>query len=116
MMDYSWKKDAIQHAQQCDPEESCGLIGIKNNQEKYYPCKNISNEHKVESFVIDPLDYAEVEDTVDEIVGIVHSHPQDILEFSESDKYSCKSIDLIFYLVSPKSDKIAVIKPDEIDA
>ena len=34
MMDYSWKKDAIQHAQQCDPEESCGLIGIKNNQEK----------------------------------------------------------------------------------
>ena len=53
---------------------------------------------------------------VDEIVGIVHSHPQDILEFSESDKYSCKSIDLTFYLVSPKSDKIAVIRPDEIDA
>ena len=66
--------------------------------------------------MIDPLDWANIEDSVDDIIGIVHSHPQDILEFSESDKYSCKSIDLIFYLVSPKSDKIAVIRPDEIDA
>ena len=115
-MKYIWKKDAIEHAKQCDPEESCGIVGKKNNQEKYYPCKNISNEFKAESFVIAPLDWAEVEDSVDEIIGIVHSHPQDILEFSESDKYSCKAIDLIFYLVSPKSDKIAVIKPDEINA
>ena len=114
-MKYIWKQDAIKHAQQCDPEESCGIVGIKNKKEKYYPCKNISNEFKAESFVIDPLDYADIEDSVDEIIGIVHSHPQDVLEFSDSDKYSCKAINLIFYLVSPKSDKIAVIRPDEID-
>ena len=116
MMSYLWKQDAIEHAKQCDPEESCGIVGIKNNKEEYYPCRNISNEFKAESFVIDPLDYADIEDSVDEIIGIVHSHPQNVLKFSESDKYSCKSIDLIFYLVSPKSDKIAVIKPDEINA
>tara|TARA_R100001510_G_C7492942_1_gene99922 strand:+ start:224 stop:574 length:351 start_codon:yes stop_codon:yes gene_type:complete len=116
MTSYCWKQDAINHAKQCDPNESCGIIAVKNNLEKYYPCKNISNEYKMESFIIDPLDYAEVEDSVDEIIGIVHSHPQNILEFSESDKYSCKAINLIFYLVSPKSDKIAVIRPDEIDA
>ena len=115
-MEYLWKQDAINHAIQCDPEESCGIIGVKNNEEKYYPCKNISNEFKAESFVINPLDWAEVEDSVDQIVGIVHSPPQDVLEFSDSDKYSCKAINLIFYLVSPKSDKIAVIRPDEIDA
>ena len=115
-MDFIWKQDAIEHAKQCDPEESCGIVGIKNNKEEYYPCRNISNEFKAESFVIEPLDWAEVEDSVDEIIGIVHSHPQDILEFSESDKYSCKSINLTFYLVSPKSDKMAVIKPDEINA
>ena len=116
MMKYLWQKEAIKHAKLCDPEESCGIVGVKNNQEKYYPCRNISSEFKAESFVIDPLDWAEVEDSVDEIIGIVHSHPQDVLEFSESDKYSCKAIDLIFYLVSPKSDKIAVIQPNEIDA
>ena len=116
MMDYCWKQEAINHAKQCDPEESCGIIGIINNKEKYFPCKNISNEIKTESFVIDPLDYADVEDEVDEIVGIVHSHPQDILEFSEGDKYSCKAIDLTFYLVSPKSDKIKVLHPSELNA
>ena len=113
---YFWKQDAINHAKECDPEESCGIVAIKNHEEKYYPCKNISKEFKAESFVIDPLDWAEVEDSVDKIIGIVHSHPQNVLEFSESDKFSCKAIDLTFYLVSPKSDKIAVIKPDEIDA
>jgi|TARA_A100001391_G_scaffold135973_1_gene94657 proteasome lid subunit RPN8/RPN11 len=115
-MEFQWKQDAIAHAKKCEPEESCGIVAIKNNEEKYYPCKNISFEFKAESFVIDPLDWANVEDSVDQIVGIVHSHPQDILEFSESDKYSCKAIDLTFYLVSPKSDKMAVIQPDEIDA
>ena len=115
-MKFQWKQDAINHAKKCDPEESCGIVAKKNNKEKYYPCRNISNELKVESFVIEPLDWAEVEDSVDEITGIVHSHPQNILEFSDSDKYSCKAINLIFYLVSPKSDKIAVIRPDEIDA
>ena len=115
-MKYIWKKDAIEHAKKCDPDESCGIVALKNNLSKYYPCKNISNELKTQSFVIDPLDYAEIEDSVDEIIGIVHSHPQNVLEFSESDKYSCKAIGLTFYLVSPKSDKIAVIKPEEIDA
>ena len=115
-MKFQWKQDAINHAIQCDPEESCGIVGVKDNLENYYPCKNISNEFKAESFVIDPLDWADVEDSVDQIVGIVHSHPQDVLEFSESDKYSCKAINLTFYLVSPKSDKIAIIQPDEINA
>ena len=36
---------------------------------------------KVNSFVINPLDYAAVEDATDEIIGIVHSHPQNILDF-----------------------------------
>ena len=115
-MKYFWKQDAIEHAKQCEPEESCGIVAVKNNVQKYYPCKNISNEFRAESFVINPLDWAKIEDSVDEIIGIVHSHPQDILEFSESDKFACKSIDLTFYLVSPKSDKIVVIRPDEIDA
>ena len=116
MTDFIWKQDAIEHAKQCDPNESCGIVAFKNNKEKYYPCKNISNEFQAESFVIDPLDYADVEDEVDEVVGIVHSHPQDILEFSEGDKYSCKAIDLTFYLVSPKSDKIKVMHPSELNA
>ena len=112
----NWKEDAKKHFIKCKPAEGCGFLVERGGNEFFYPCKNIAREAKLESFVIDPLDYANVEDSVDEIIGIVHSHPQDVLEFSESDKYSCKSIDLTFYLVSPKSDKIAVMRPDEIDA
>ena len=31
-MKYIWKQDAIKHAQQCDPEESCGIVWIKNKK------------------------------------------------------------------------------------
>ena len=111
-----WATEAYKHATECYPEECCGLVLDIDGKHTYWKCKNISKAYKEESFVIDPLDWAEVEDSVDEITGIVHSHPQDVLEFSESDKCSCKAIDLTFYLVSPKSDKIAVIQPEEIDA
>ncbi len=111
-----WKKDAIAHAKECKPEESCGILAIKNNQTIYYKCKNVADELKTESFIIEPIQYADIEDETDEIVGIVHSHPQNILVFSDADIYSCNSIDLPFYLVSPDSDKIETLLPNKIDA
>ena len=39
-MNFSWKKDAIEHAKQCEPQESCGILAIQNNQLKYFSCKN----------------------------------------------------------------------------
>ena len=33
-MNYPWKQDAINHAIECDPEESCGIVAILNNEEK----------------------------------------------------------------------------------
>ena len=33
MKKYIWKQDAIDHAKKCEPEESCGIIGVKNNFE-----------------------------------------------------------------------------------
>ena len=51
-----------------------------------------------------------------EVVGIVHSHPNDVLKFSEPDKASCKAMETPFYLVCPNLDKMIVITPDEIDA
>ena len=98
----------------CDPEESCGIVGVKNNQEKYYPCKNISSEFKAESFVIDPLDYARGEDQ-GQVLGIVHSHPDGELAFSHTDRMTCKYLDLPFYLVEPKSESIIVVYPSEIN-
>ena len=33
-MEFQWKQDAIAHAKKCEPEESCGIVAIKNNEEK----------------------------------------------------------------------------------
>ena len=114
MTHYSWAKDAFNHAMECDPQECCGLILNIEGKEIYWKCKNISKIYKQESFVIDPIDWADGEDQ-GEILGIVHSHPQGLFEFSEADKISCKYNDLPFYLVDSKSLSIIKINPEDID-
>ena len=114
MENYSWSTDAFKHAQECFPEECCGLIINNKGVEKYWKCKNISKNYKEKSFVIDPLDYANGEDS-GEVLGVVHSHPNGELMFSYSDKISCKFLDLPFYLVEPKTSSIIVLYPSEIN-
>ena len=72
MNTYTWSKDAFEHAIECGVEESCGLILDIDGIETYWKCKNISKSYKTESFVIDPIDYADGEDQ-GEVLGIVHS-------------------------------------------
>ena len=110
----SWKKDAINHAINCYPEESCGLVAKKNNKELFWKCKNIAHDFKLEAFVVDPEDWMKCEDEVDEIVGIVHNHPDGELQFSETDKISCKELDLTFYLVDLNSKRMIKIEPKEV--
>ena len=43
MTNYCWKQDAINHAKECDPNESCGIIGLKENAEKY-PVKDVKGK------------------------------------------------------------------------
>ena len=109
-----WKQEAMDHAVKCYPEESCGIVAIRNGEEIFWKCKNIAEDFKINSFVIDPDDWVCCEDTVDEIVGIVHNHPDGVFEFSEADKLSCKELDLIFYLVEPSSDRIIKLEPKEV--
>ena len=64
--------------------------------------------------MIDADDWIKCEDSVDDIIGIVHSHPDNKLEFSPSDKFSCKELDLTFYLVEPSTDRMIKIEPNEV--
>tara|TARA_Y100000356_G_scaffold130814_1_gene133673 strand:+ start:72 stop:413 length:342 start_codon:yes stop_codon:yes gene_type:complete len=111
-MDESCKKQAIQHAKEEAPNECCGLFLKTEKGYEYFKCKNISHEFETTSFIIDPLDFADGEDK-GEVVGVVHSHPQNVLEFSEEDIVSCNSVEIPFYLVCPDLDKMIVIKPKE---
>ena len=110
----TWKKDAMKHAQKCYPEECCGLVAKQSGKEIFWKCKNVAYEYKATSFVIDTDDWVKCEDSVDDIIGIVHSHPDNKLEFSPSDKFSCKELDLTFYLVEPSTDRMIKIEPNEV--
>ena len=64
----TWKDQALAHAKEQDPKESCGLLLNIRGKEKYYPCKNLSTAY-YENFIIDPLDYAKAEDSLGEITN-----------------------------------------------
>ena len=54
----TWKIEAQKHAEECLPDESCGLLALIKGEEKYWPCKNLSVEN-FDYFIIDPDDWAE---------------------------------------------------------
>ena len=105
----TWKDQAVKHAEECMPEESCGLLAIIKGEKTYWPCKNIA-ESGFEYFIIDPDDWAECEDT-GEIIGIVHSHPYDRPQPSDNDKASCEYLDLPSHIYSVKMKEWCSFEP-----
>ena len=109
-----WKQDAFNHAVECQPFECCGILAKNNGKLEFWKCKNIAKDNPEYSFVIDPLDWALCEDSVEEIVGIIHSHPEGKFEFSENDIASCNYLDIPFYLVDPTTQSIINIEPKKL--
>tara|TARA_R100000353_G_scaffold28803_1_gene24033 strand:- start:1589 stop:2290 length:702 start_codon:yes stop_codon:yes gene_type:complete len=105
----TWKDQAVKHAEECMPQESCGLLAIIKGEKTYWPCKNIA-ETGFEYFVIDPDDWAECEDT-GEIIGVVHSHPNDPATPSDNDKASCDYLGLEWFIYSPMTKEWCNFKP-----
>tara|TARA_B100001094_G_C18146725_1_gene781205 strand:+ start:148 stop:855 length:708 start_codon:yes stop_codon:yes gene_type:complete len=105
----TWKTEAAKHAEECMPQESCGLLAIIKGKETYWPCKNIA-ESGFEYFIIDPDDWAECEDT-GEITAIVHSHPTGPLTPSDNDKASCEHLGLPWFIYSPHMKEWSSFEP-----
>ena len=107
-----WKEKAFTHALEQQPLECCGLLVENKGQKEYWPCTNVADNYGSKSFVIDPNDWANCEDNVDQILGIVHSHPDFDMNFSEADIASCNHLELRFYLVNPITKSIIYIDPE----
>jgi len=75
------KKDILNHANQCHPQESCGFV-VADHMDGipfYLPCKNIADD-PIHYFEISADDFLKTEE-LGEIIALVHSHPD-----SESEK------------------------------
>ena len=106
----SWKASFKNYAKKQAPNEACGLLAIIKGKETFWPCKNLA-EGKFEFFILDPDDWADYEDQ-GEVIGIIHSHPDGELKFSETDIASCNHLDVDFYLVCPDTEQKISIKPE----
>ena len=111
-----WKEKAFEHAITEQPLECCGLLVKDKGELDYWPCRNVAFKHDVANFVIEPDDWATCEDNVDEIIGIVHSHPNFDMNFSPADIASCNALELRFYLVNPNTKSIIYIDPEVSNA
>jgi len=105
----SWKQDALVHAKEQDPKESCGLLLEIKGKEKYFPCKNLST-YSQQCFIIDPDDFVKAEETGN-ILAVIHSHPVTPPIASQADKISCENSDLPWHIVNPKTEQWGYYQP-----
>ena len=105
----TWKKDALVHAKEQDPKESCGLLLDIKGKEKYFPCKNLST-YSQQCFIIDPDDYIKAEESGN-ILAVVHSHPVTPPVASQADMIGCENSNLPWHIVNPKTEEWGYLEP-----
>ena len=105
----TWKKEALLHAKNEDPKESCGVLLNIRGKEKYFPCRNLSmTSHQC--FILDPEDYVKA-DNLGEIIAIIHSHPVTPPAASQADQLACEQSGLKWHIVNPKTEVWGYTEP-----
>ena len=107
----NWEEQALLHAKETLPNESCGLVIDKDGVQEYFPCKNIAIEG-ANSFTIDPEDWAKAEET-GTVLHICHSHPNGDLTASEEDIKNCDFLGLSWFIFDPDNNECVELKPKE---
>jgi proteasome lid subunit RPN8/RPN11 len=103
------KNKILDHASKSFPKESCGLIAIVKGRKHYFECLNLADTPS-EHFIIDALQYQEVEDK-GEIIAVVHSHPKSNPTPSQADRVACEKSGLPWYIVNPKTEEWGYCEP-----
>lgn len=96
-MEDKTKEQILEHAKSEFPRECCGLVVVVKGREKYFACRNISDNDT--SFVIDPRDYLSASNE-GEILSVVHSHCNQRAIPSQIDLVSCETTKLPWHIVS----------------
>lgn len=112
-----WQDKALAHAKEEDPKESCGLLINFKGKHIYEKCKNLSTA-AADQFILDPLDWASIEDKYgkDNIEAIIHSHPHTEPIPSPTDHVSAARTGLKWWIVNPRTEIWNSFMPQEYKA
>jgi len=103
------------HTEEEFPREACGLIIITSKgKERYFRANNLADSAG-EHFILDPVSYADAEDT-GEITGICHSHPYEDCKPSEADKVSCETTNKPWHILSWPGNRLFSWNPNGYEA
>jgi cell wall-associated NlpC family hydrolase len=81
------------------PREACGIVARLGEVDSYIPCVNVAADKDAE-FEIDRHVYTAIEDHFDELLALVHSHPDVAATPSDADKVGCEASGLPWVIVS----------------
>jgi cell wall-associated NlpC family hydrolase len=99
---------AFDHAAQCAPRESCGLVVCVDGAQIYYACANRAIAEN--EFVIDAFDAAAAEE-VGHVLAVVHSHPGELRIVPTShDWVGCETSGLPWVIVGDNG-AVATLRP-----
>lgn len=102
--------EILQHAEEMDPKECCGIVCVVKGKARYIRITNISKDNS--EFIMDPTEYADVCDTMlDEMVCIVHSHPTELPNPTQADIVGCEGSQLPWYIINPKTREDFYFQP-----
>lgn len=90
------------------PREACGLLGRKDTNIVWIPCKNVADSD--EEFKIRPEDFMRASVHTD-VFAVVHSHIYTSPRPSEFDKINCEATNLEYYIISWPDREVFTMKP-----
>ena len=91
-------KEVIKYMKESHPSEACGLLVNKSGKLLWFPCDNKA-QNTVESFKIAGIDFIKAS-MIGDVFAVVHSHPQESLEFSEEDIKASEFLKVKYVVVS----------------